>query len=671
MAQGNVLGGDTYFRAPFYIYCLGFLYAIVGPSLWTARLFGLLIGLASIGMTYLIARRVGSRTMALGAATLQAVFPVVIYFEYELLLDPLFMLLMQFAVHRFLVWIDRRSDRDLFVTGLLFGLAAITRPTILVGVPVVLIWLAVQRGVTTSYVRRTTKSWGLFAAGLIICILPITVRNYVVADDPVMIASQAGINLYLGNNDAADGLSASMPQPLGHNWQIKQVSHIAETELGRSLKPGEVSNYWRDQAFDWMISEPVSFFGLSLKKLIYQFGNREISNNRPLGSFFDAIPVLKYNLLSFGIILPFALMGGLGWWRRSESARFIIVLVAVYILAMTLFFFSSRFRLPLLPFYFVMASLGVSYVARLIKKPGALAVGTVTIIVALTWFSYRPPVSYPDRISVQGLMSRGSYLYDHDEFSAALVQFRQAAQLDPAFPDVNLNLGVSYFRLGQGDSTQACIEREIELHPGRPAAYHNLASFHLVNGRYLEASRLLDQALAIAPYDLMANIQWLRVLANDSTVATDSLYRAALSAADATGNELSVLNWGASLLSGRGCSPEVTLILERAESAVPPPVETDDQAFRSSSRHERSRFAREKAKTYYLRGYCLAQSGQIEEAVAYTRQAIEHDSLLTEAYINLYTGYSSLGQLVLADSVRAETVARFPNLELPWHEGQR
>ena len=57
LAGGNVLGDTTYFRAPLYVYCLGALYAVFGSSLWVGRLFGLFIGLGTIAMTYVVARR--------------------------------------------------------------------------------------------------------------------------------------------------------------------------------------------------------------------------------------------------------------------------------------------------------------------------------------------------------------------------------------------------------------------------------------------------------------------------------------------------------------------------------------------------------------------------------------------------------------------------------------
>jgi len=664
VADGNVVGDTTYFRAPLYTFCLGLFYALFGTSLWTARLLGLLIGLASILMTYLLARRIAGKKPALAAAALHAIYPTILYFEFELLLDPLFTLLTQMAVYRFLIWLETPGNRNLLYAGLIFGLAAITRPSILVAILLVAAWLAERAWRNRTGFLQAVLQVGIFVGGALICILPVTVRNLVIAGDPVLISSQGGINLYIGNNNVADGLSAVLPEPLGHNWQLRQIRHIAESEQGRALKPGEVSDHWRDKAVTWIVSHPARFVSLLLNKFGYQFTDREISNNRQLLPFFDTFPVLRYNPLSFGVIFPLALLGAISLWRRHQGARFIVVLMLVYMAAMSLFFFNSRFRLPLLPYYLVFATAGAWWLAGLIRTRSRQLIWLSIVAGAAAWFSLYPPMSFPDRWTPQSLISRGLFLYQRNDYDGASGYFRDAANLEPAFPEVNLNLGACYFRLGQADSAAACFRRDINLHPGRYKAYYNLASLHLVNDRIGEAIELVDQALAIAPYSVPANIIRLRAAASDSTITTDSLLQLVEAAAAATDDELVVLNLGAGLLARDGCRPAVTKCLHRAETATPPPIETDDQAFEPNSRHTKAAFNREKARTYYLLGFCHAQSGRLEKAVRYTERAIVCDTCLVEAYINLSAGYRSLGRLVEADSVLAEAAARFPQNDL-------
>jgi tetratricopeptide (TPR) repeat protein len=660
IAGGNVFGDTTYFRAPFYIYCLGLLYAVVGDSLWVGRLFGLVIGLASIGMTYVLARRFLNKWFAAIAAAIQACLPIVIYFESELLLDPLFMLLMQVAVWRALVWLDTRRERDLFLTGLTLGLAAICRPTALAPALVILTYALASKRVGRKRLAKAAS----FIAGLLVCIAPIFIRNLLVAGDPVLIASQDGINLFIGNNAQADGLSAVMPEPLGHNWQIRQITHIAESDTGGRLKPGEVSAYWRGLAFDWIGDNPGEFMTLLGRKMLYQLGDREVSNNRSLQSYFSSFGLLEHSPLSFGLIFPLAVLGAMALWRRYAGARMIVFIVAAYSAAVALFFFSSRFRLPVMPYYCLLAAAGLAWVCQQGRRQVALVTTATAAMVGLGWLSFHPPISYPDTWSVQSFVSRGLLLYSKGEYAAALHPFRQAADLRPDFPEVNLNLGASYLRMGLIDSAETCFRREIHLHPRRHKGYQNLASVSLLRGETNAARKLAEQALSLAPYDVMSNLVWLRALSIDSSLSLTELLTGIERAALATDDDVEVLNEGAAVLVARGeCATSMRFLL-RAVAVGPPPIETDDQAFGPGFRHNAADFERTKARTYYLLGYCHAQLGQMGEAIEYTTRAVTADSTLVEAYVNLYSGYLTEGRLLIADSVLSEAERRFPDNEL-------
>jgi 4-amino-4-deoxy-L-arabinose transferase-like glycosyltransferase len=216
IAGGNIFGSTTYFRAPLYIYCLAFLSAATDALVIAARVFGITIGLASIAMTYAIGSKIGSARVGLIAAALHAIYPVTLYFESEILLDPLFMLLLQIALYRFLVWDERRRNVDLFWTGLALGLASITRPTSLTLAALALIAIVMYRDRWGMTVRRAT----LFLAGLFLIVAPISIRNSVVSGEFVLISSQGGINLFIGNHAKADGVSATL-RPVDHCCQEK------------------------------------------------------------------------------------------------------------------------------------------------------------------------------------------------------------------------------------------------------------------------------------------------------------------------------------------------------------------------------------------------------------------------------------------------------------------
>ena len=663
LAEGDVLGDTTYFRAPLYVYCLGLLYAVFGESYWVGRLFGMAVGLLSISMTYLLARRLIGKPGATLAALLHAILPITIYFESELLLDPLFTLLLQIALWRSVIWLDTDRSRDLWLAGLAMGLAAICRPTALVVAVPILAWVFLKRPAQRSLWKtpwRLTRVVVL-AAGLIVFIGPVFLRNILVAGDPVLIASQGGINFFIGNNEEADGISAVLPEPLGHNWRIRQITYLAEKEMGRDLKPGEVSGFWQRKAFVWISTHPREFASLFARKLVCLISNREMSNERPLDTYFASFVMLGDNPFVFGLIFPVALLGIVVLWRQQPGVRFLAVTMVMLMLSMALFFVNSRFRLPLMPLYCLLVAGGLVWLWRSARARPLLAIGALLPLVAIGWLSFHPPISYPGNLSTQSLTSRGLYLYSKGEYTESVKYFRRAADLQPDFPEVNLNLGAVYLRLGMPDSARNCFEREITRHPQRTKAYQNLASLYLADGDYKQAVVFADVSLSLAPYDELSNIVRLRALSRDSTVDDARFLEAVDAAARNTGNDLSVLNEGGSLLLMRGDAENALSVLLRAEAARPPAIETDDEAFGPNFTHLKSDFERLKANTYFSIGYCYSKLDRLAESVEYSRRAIAADSMMCPAYVNLRAGYLSQGRLVEADSVLSVEKQRFPD----------
>lgn len=656
LADGNISGDTTYFRAPFYVYCLGLLYAVLGSSLWTARLFGMAVGLASVGLTYLLGRKLVDRRTGLIAAGIHALYPWAVYFEGELLLDSLFLLLVQVTIYRLLIWLDSGQARDLLWTGLAAGVAALTRPTVLVVIPIVLVWIFLRSG-TGSRLKQIV----MFLAGLAITIGPVFVRNVIVADDPVLISSQGGINLYIGNNDRADGFSAAMPEPLGHNWDIAQITWLAEDDTGREMKPGEVSDYWRDRALDWITDNPGRFAGLYLQKLYYQIGDLEISNNRSLRAASDVITFLRINPLRFGLIFALAVLGIGAAWKRTRGMRLVLAFAGLYIFAVSLFFFNSRFRLPLLPVYFVLAAAGIGLLRDQLRARSSKVLLSLVLAIVAGALSFSTVYTVPYSASPQAALASGHAAYRHHDYTAALAHFREARRIDPQFPEVNLNIGACFFRMGRPDSARFYFEREKELHPGRVKAYQNLASFELVRGDYAEAQRYARKAVAKTPYDVTSNILLVRALGPDTTISISHLSDEMAAAARRTDDDLFLLNEIAAVFSRRGNLGSAERFSQRALEAVPPPVETDPQAFRPDFRNAREPFQRKKARAWHLLSYIAGVRGQLNEAVRCSQRALELDPDLAEAYLNLVTALQSAGRLSEADSVLSEVRARFPD----------
>jgi len=662
MASGNIWGDTTYFRAPFYVYCLSILFAIFGSSLWAARIFGMLVGIASITLTYQISCRLFNQRVAVIASAIQILFPAVLYFESELLLDALFMLLLELAFYRFIIWYDDDNSRNSFWLGLSLGLAAITRPTMLIFVlPVIAIAL-----LRRNHSQSRLKDWAFLALGLLFLILPITIRNALVGKEFVLIASQGGINFYVGNNSSADGLSAVLPEPLGHNWRISDITYIAEKEMGKNLKPGQVSAYWFKRAVSEIMRTPLESLKLFCKKIYFNFSNREISNNRNLTDFFSRHPLLKYNPLSFGLVFSLAVLAVFTGWRAHWGIKLIIISIVIYVLAVSLFFFNSRFRLPALPLYFILAAAGIeSLVFRFRESRWSIVLPLVVATTAAA-FSFSPLVPLRSGAPTQHLTQRGLNSFAHKRFVEALNNFKKAWSADSTFPEINLNLGAAYFRVGLVDSAWNYFQSEERLHPGRASTYNNIASIYLIRGQLAEAIIEVEKALKLKPYGELS--QLIRIRAASELIAvmnTDSLYSLTLTAIEQSGNAIEAVNYSSVTLSVLGALPQAKALLAKALEMRPPPIEINDDAFSPNFPDIKQAWYREKARTHYQLGFIYGTEGNISESILQSQKALAIDSNLMEAYINLANGFNAAGRFSEADSIMSIYRNRFPNGTLP------
>jgi hypothetical protein len=353
-----------------------------------------------------------------------ATYGMFIYYEAEILTTTLGTVLSTAAALLLLEADHRDSPRLFAAAGLALGATAITHATSLVLAPVAFAWILWKR---PWDVRRGVAA-AAFAGGLAVLVGGVTLRNVVVSGDPVLIASQGGINFYIGNNEQSDGKSALAPgmpeaaqviSPDGTYRDSMQVAAktLAERELGRVLRASEISRYWYDRGFEWMTDHPKAALVHFARKVVYFWNAFEISNNRDLRDQARRFtPLLRFFLWHFAILLPLALFAILrGGMARS---RWLLVgFLAVYSLAIAAFFVCARYRQPavvwLLPFSGAGLVLLFDDLRRAAVEPRralvSLAIVAVLAIVTNPFVIYRHISRNLDIRRVNAVRTRGSY----------------------------------------------------------------------------------------------------------------------------------------------------------------------------------------------------------------------------------------------------------------------
>ncbi len=270
---GNFWGSDAYFRGPLYPYFLAILLKFTGSSILWARILQIIIPSLSAVLIYLLGTKSFSHKVGLIAALAFAAYGPMIFYDTMFMIEFLFIFLVLLAIYLLVKYENDIRPLPWLASGAILGLAAITRPNILLVVPLLLLWIYFR-----PHFARSRKSslpiLLIYLIGILVPILTVTLRNYVVAGEPILISSQGGVNFYIGNNPDAEGLTMLMPEvkldeSLPWNEFTAATRKAAESETGRKLTAGEESSFWTAKTVKFISNNPGKFVSLTFKKLIY------------------------------------------------------------------------------------------------------------------------------------------------------------------------------------------------------------------------------------------------------------------------------------------------------------------------------------------------------------------------------------------------------------------
>ncbi|HUU45995.1 MAG TPA: tetratricopeptide repeat protein [Acidobacteriota bacterium] len=492
IAAGDLLGSGPFFRAPLYPYFLGFLYWLTGPDYLWIRVVQHAIGLGGVWATATLARRLWNERVGVVAAFLAAIYPTAIFFEGELLLDFLLVSLTPVTLLVLLAAVRQGRARTALAAGLLTGLCAVARPTILATVPVLIAWVWWANARDGSRRRGLLAAVGVLA-GIVLVVLPVTLRNAVVSHDTVLISTQGGVNFFIGNNPAADGASAVLP-PHGTAWTNADATAQAETSCGRTLKPSGVSTYWWGRGLEFWRDHPLDALPLLGRKLVLFWQNTEFANNQSIDWFTRRWgAILRWLPLSFGLVVAF---GVLGWITALHDRDRIWVLVwsLAYALTVAMFFVIARLRLPVVPVWIGAAAAGgVELFDRLrIRDIRRFVVGAVLVIACavpahIDWFGIRR------QADPRSFLALGNIHLTEGRTALARAALDSALAINPDYRGVWLSRGTAFYLEGEADSAAACYRKELERQPSDPQALTGLVQTALDRNDTATAVDFLDR----------------------------------------------------------------------------------------------------------------------------------------------------------------------------------
>ncbi len=510
LASGAWWGSEVFFRAPLYPYLLGAWYAVVGTDPLGPRILQLCIGSGTALLTVVLPYRHLGRTAALTAGFFVALSGPLIYFEGELLLVVLeapLGLLAAWSVDR--AW---RSERPAAwgVAGVWIGVGALVRPTILAAVPVIAFALLLRRR------RRALPAMLALIGCTLLLISPALVRNWMVGRDLVPVAAQGGLNYYLGNNPAADGMAALAPE-FRKTWSggIEDSRRLAETERGRPLKASEVSRHWFGKSVHWATTDPIAWGTLQLRKLAYFWDAYEIPNNQDYYYFSSLARTHRLPLVGFGLLGPLALAGLFLGWRRGRLGFGWVTIPLVLMAVIVAFFVCGRFRASLIPLFAVWAGVGVTLFLEAARRDRqrALWIGGSVLLVAL-FLNLDPWGHRRNHGPAESHLRLGIHYAGLGDAEAAALHYQNAIAEQPRFAEAWNNLGVLRASNGDPGGAREAFEQALQSNPDHPKALANLAKLHFDMGERESAGLRARDALRVAGREPVALQTAATVLGN-------------------------------------------------------------------------------------------------------------------------------------------------------------
>jgi tetratricopeptide (TPR) repeat protein len=561
LAAGEVFQAGPFFRAPLYPWFLGGVLHLFGPDLLLPRILQAALGALTTYLTFAIGRRAFDARVGFLAAGLVAVNWVLIYFDGELLIPTLAIPLNLAAVLASLRLGPEARPRSTALAGLLWGLAALARPNVLLFLPFLFLWLVLR---SRPSVRNGFLQGLTLTLGVLLPILPVTAYNAVAGEDAVLISSQAGVNLWIGNNPTSDGSTAIVPDTRPGWWDgFNDSIALAEQSEGRALLPSEVSRHYSRRARNWALEHPADALAHLAWKLRLFWMDWELGNNADVNFFATRFSVLmRWLPPGFGLLAPLALLG-LWACRRSPGPLFPLWgFTLTYMASVVLFFVCARFRAPILPLFAVLAGATLVSAFELLRarRLESLALGLALFILAAVGVQQLPPRL--DTTDAKGLWALGIHELGQDRPREAQALLRESLAQNPRYWIAHKDLGLAQMAAGELleatasfeaalalvpndaqaraslvdvliaradiDRAQATARAGLQLNPGLAQAHDSMATVHVARADWSAARAALHAGLRAAPEDFNCNFRLgaLELEHGDPCLAVEPLERA-------------------------------------------------------------------------------------------------------------------------------------------------
>jgi tetratricopeptide (TPR) repeat protein len=279
---------------------------------------------------------------------------------------------------------------------------------------------------------------------------------------------------------------------------------IAEKELGRELKPSEVSRYWFTKSFDYIKNNKFHYSVLMWKKIKLMFNYYEVPDSEDFYFYRQHSSILRLPLIPFGIICPLAFLGMLLLIKDYKKYSLLYVLVIANFVSIIIFYIFSRYRLPIVPLFIIFSSYAINWFTKEIiqkKWKTPLVFGIICLLFYL--FSHIKMNEIESNLAVSHANMGISYKKLGDTSNAKL-EYEKAIKVDPDCALAHYNLGNIYHEKGLIEDAIKEYKMVIKTDPNHVSALNNLGTAYATKGKLYKAIAHWKRVLEIDPGDTAA-----------------------------------------------------------------------------------------------------------------------------------------------------------------------
>lgn len=488
IAEGNWLGHpEPFWQPPLYIYFLALVcWCFPDDYFVMIRLAQIVLGLSSISLLFLITRHHFDKKTAKYALVIYSTCGSILYFELELLAVPLEIFLNLLLLYTIIRAIRIDSNISWLIVGLVSGFSLLTRPNIL-------LFLVAFNLLLLS--KRYWKQIILITFPILACIIPVSIRNYSMETDPVLISSNGGINFFIGNSGNYQEKVSIRP---GIHWN----ELVNEPVLKGFTTAADKSDYFLRKSLNYIQENKLQYlYSLGEKFFLFWNGpeikrNTNIYYSRIHSQLLSITLWDKWISFPFGIVAPLALLGiGATWRHYKEPFPILHIYTASYIISILLFFVTSRYRMPLLPILVCFSAVGGQFILnQLFSSTTKNKFKTIMIflglLVACNW-NKAPQIDK----DAQLYFDLGEVALRDKHYELSEKHSRNALRLDPYYNYARHNLAVSLFHQNRMEDALEVAMQSATENPKRADTKLLIARIYQFQKRNDLAKKYFEQSL--------------------------------------------------------------------------------------------------------------------------------------------------------------------------------